>query len=243
MGYKIIIDGKIVDALTLPVFVRYNPKAKMFITCRESDAQGVASHDWTTYWSFIDRGFGLDDYPSAIIQEITDDEAQLIIDTLDDGKDLLDFEDEEDKSVCHEEDVEDVEFVRQHLIERMSKDCEEAIVSGIDWVDSNDAVVHFSYTLEDQMNLLSLSYNIEKFGDAIPYHADGCNYRCYSKAEFEEIIDLLNKNRFDHCLYFNCLRRFISDINSLSELISVYYGMEIPDAYKSDGIEWPSLYR
>ena len=93
---------------------------------------------------------------------------------------------------------------------------------------------HFSLTLEDQLNLLSLQGRVASGADSVPYHADGeeCSY--YSAADFGRIADAATRWKLYQESYFNALRGYILALETVTELRGVTYGMDIPEAYRTD---------
>jgi hypothetical protein len=86
MSYKYISDGQIVDAAKKPCFVRYDTRLKLFLACKESQAQGIASHDGKTYWHLDGcEEFGVDGYETVSAVPISDEEAEAILKELDAG--------------------------------------------------------------------------------------------------------------------------------------------------------------
>lgn len=66
-----------------------------------------------------------------------------------------------------------VEDVRTETVAQMSATCNAAIVGGVDVTLTGGETKHFSLTLEDQLNLLSLQGRVASGADSVPYHADG----------------------------------------------------------------------
>lgn len=93
MSLKLIDNtGKIVDAVLEPCYVRYDGHLRMFLACSEEQAQGVASHDGSTYWHLSTRpDFGVDGYSTVSAISISDEEAKTIIAALDDGAEIEDI--------------------------------------------------------------------------------------------------------------------------------------------------------
>lgn len=50
MFYKVIKDGKIIDLLNHPVWVKYQEKHDVMLTCPEAEAEGVMSSDGNYFW-------------------------------------------------------------------------------------------------------------------------------------------------------------------------------------------------
>ena len=99
-----------------------------------------------------------------------------------------------------------VEDVRTETVAQMSATCNAAIVGGVDVTLTGGETKHFSLTLEDQLNLLSLQGRVASGADSVPYHADGeeCSY--YSAADFGRIADAATRWKLYQESYFNALR-------------------------------------
>lgn len=50
MFYKVIKDNKVIDVLDKLVFLKWQPKNKIFVLCSESEAQAILSSDKNTIW-------------------------------------------------------------------------------------------------------------------------------------------------------------------------------------------------
>jgi hypothetical protein len=127
-----------------------------------------------------------------------------------------------------------VEDVRTETVAQMSATCNAAIVGGVDVTLTGGETKHFSLTLEDQLNLLSLQGRVASGADSVPYHADGeeCSY--YSAADFALIADAATRWKLYQESYFNALRGYILALETVTELRGVTYGMDIPEAYRTD---------
>ena len=50
MYYKVMKDGKVIDALDKLVYLKWNPKHKIMVSCTEDDAQAILSSDGDYIW-------------------------------------------------------------------------------------------------------------------------------------------------------------------------------------------------
>ncbi len=50
MFYKVEYNGKTIDLLENPIYVKYQKKHDIFLSCPETEAQGVMSSDHNTIW-------------------------------------------------------------------------------------------------------------------------------------------------------------------------------------------------
>lgn len=120
------------------------------------------------------------------------------------------------------------------VIAAMSEACAAAITGGVDVALSDGQTCHFSLTLEDQMNLMSLQALVDAGAEAVPYHADGEDCRYYSAADFHTITQAATMWKMYQESYFNSLRSYIQSLESEDDLEAVRYGMEIPEAFQTD---------
>lgn len=124
-----------------------------------------------------------------------------------------------------------IEQDRCNKINEMSAICHDTIINGVDIVEADGIAHHYSMTIEDQANLVSLTV---LNGDVIPYHADGEECRFYTKEEFVAIVNECTRWKLYHESYFNSLKCYINSMQTVDEIQSVTYGMEIPQQYQSE---------
>lgn len=230
MSYKLLVDGVIVDAVAIPVFVRYNKRLGLFLACDEKDAEGLASHDGETYWQLAGtNGFCVDGYQTVDAEVISFEDATAIIEALDEGKDPPELEQPEPLEKFEQLPDGSLELVQKKVVNDMSAACNAAICAGTDIVLSDGELHHFSYTIEDQLNLLSLQANHLACEEGYFYHADGESYRYFSKDDFWTVVEQLQWWRIQHVTYFSKLREYILSLETIRELSAVEYGMEVPE--------------
>lgn len=226
---KLIADSTVVDAVKVPLYVVYVPRLKMFLACPEREAQGIANHNQTGYWHLEGRPeFGVDGYTTVSAVSISEDEADAIIAALDAGMAAPEPEPEPadpDGSI---------DLVRENTIAQMSAACNAAITGGVDVTLTDGNTYHFSLTVEDQINLISLQSLLAAGAEAVPYHADGQECRYYSPADFQLIATAATSWKIYQESYFNSLRAYIRSMETMAELLTVTYGMSIPEAYQTD---------
>lgn len=228
MSYKLLLNGDIVDAVKDPCFVRYDARLGLFLACQEEVAQGIAAHDGSTYWHLEGLSeFGVDGYETVSAAPVDREEAQAIMEALDAGKPVPEPEPEEPVDGS-------VELVRENIITQMSAACSAAIIGGVDVTLSDGKTYHFSLTLEDQLNLLSLQGMLAAGAEAVPYHADGEECRYYSAADFNTIAEAATYWKLYQESYFNSLRGYIRSMETMAELLTVTYGMSIPEEFRTE---------
>lgn len=236
--YKVYKDGELYCVNN--IFLRYQAKHNTLLACDIQEAQYICSPSGEEIWHarWLNKiPDGAPQYPTMESAEIPEDEYRALMSVSDDGN--LSDADIEDDPILEEtppddaEAAEQLDFVRQRKIEQMSQLCNDAIVSGVDVELSDGNTHHFSLTLEDQMNLLSLQSMIFAGADAIPYHADGEECRYYSAEDFTAIATAVTNWKLYQESYFNSLRAYIQSMETMPELLAVEYGMEVPEEYQT----------
>ena len=123
-------------------------------------------------------------------------------------------------------------LTREEVIAQMSAACAEAIISGVD-VELDGETFHFSLSIEDQINLMSLQSMVAAGAEAVPYHADGEECRYYTTEDFNKIVQAATAWKLYQESYFNSLRAYIRSMET-QELQTVSYGMDIPEEYRTE---------
>lgn len=127
-----------------------------------------------------------------------------------------------------------IEKLKSDKISEMSRICNQTIENGFDLQMTDGTTEHFSLTIQDQLNLTTLSAMIQSGLQSIPYHADGNLCKFYSIEDMKNLIDYGTKFITYQTTYFNSLRNYINSLENIDEIKAVEYGMEIPAAYQSD---------
>jgi hypothetical protein len=122
-----------------------------------------------------------------------------------------------------------IEHNRSHTIkeiklEELSGASNAVIVAGFEHVDGE----HYSMTIEDQMNILTLSLSAAQ-GSSVLYHADGKPCRVYSAQDFSELAQLANAHITYHTTYFNMLKQWVLRTETVEGLLEITYGAQLPE--------------
>jgi len=112
--------------------------------------------------------------------------------------------------------------------------CEQLIYAGVDVTLMDKSVGHFSLSEHDQINLFGKQIQITAGMEKIEYHADGQPCRYYSKEDMQDIITAAMWHVSYHTTYCNALNIWIAGIDQAEDLETVFYGVEVPEAYQSD---------
>ena len=68
----------------------------------------------------------------------------------------------------------------------------------------------------------------------IPYHADGELCAFFPINDVNAILEMATQHKTFHITYCNSLRNYVKSLENLQDIGAVYYGMEVPDEFKSD---------
>jgi hypothetical protein len=68
----------------------------------------------------------------------------------------------------------------------------------------------------------------------IPYHADGELCRFYSATDMLAVITYATQYKTYQVSYHNALKLYVESLSDMNLISSIYYGIEIPEAYLSD---------
>lgn len=225
--YKLsTLDGTISDALVDPVYVTWNDKMEAAEVC-ESEAicvMGVMSSDATTIWQLNGKELFPTylDLVTVVCEEIDKSEYDVLIETL-----------RPDDTVPDQPVQLNIQQLKNAVISEMSRWCSEIIINGIDVLLSDGNIYHFSLTIEDQLNLITISSMIAEGQTVVPYHADGEPCVFFSAEDMLKVIETATEFKTLHTTYFNSLKTYINALETVEEIKSVYYGAEIPEEYQS----------
>ena len=126
-----------------------------------------------------------------------------------------------------------VEFVKSSKIKEISTSCQQIISGGFDVVLGDGETHHFSLTVEDQLNLITLSTMIGAGEQAIPYHEDGKICVFYTAEDATRILTAATEFKTYHITYFNSLKYYINSLTDIPTISNISYGIQIPQQYQS----------
>lgn len=236
--YKFISNGKIIDAVEEPVWVKQDSKGRI-VRCGVTEAVGVLSSDMSTVLHISGaKEFDGDTFDEISIADITADEYEELKVLLNLGASVPDSGDVEwnDDEKDADEPLEDATLseVKTRCLERLSKECQQTIYRGVDVELSDGTTRHFALEIEDQLNLLTLSTLIANGETMLPYHASDelCTY--YSAKDILTITQTATEYKTYHTTYYNSLKNWIMSMTSIAEVGAVKYGDTVPSEYCSD---------
>ena len=141
---------------------------------------------------------------------------------------------QEDDNVVDSDSIITLDYLKTQKIKEMSYYCNQAIVNGFDVELSDGRTHHFSLTVQDQLNLITLSSLAASGVDNIPYHADGELCEFFSVNDIQMIVKAATELKTYHTTYYNSLKLFIQSLVDRDDVANVIYGANIPDECKSD---------
>lgn len=242
--YKVLLkstgdDGtetmQVVDAQAGPLCVRYNERRGIMLYCPIEEAQGIVdSFGQGTYWH-VD---GWPEFPESagvtetVYLEVIEEEEdyRIIRDALAAGQPVPDPIPEPEPEPPSDDEL---EVVRTGALAKMSTACNAAIVAGVDVVLADGMPHHFSLTVEDQINLVSLQSLIVAGQTQVPYHADGEECRYFTVEEFNAVTQAATLWKTYHESYYNSLRSYINAMTDIKSIGAIEYGVVIPEEYQT----------
>ena len=132
------------------------------------------------------------------------------------------------------EDTSTLKFTISKKIKEMSQKCNEQIINGFDIILSDNVTYHFDLTIEDQLNLQSIQYQLIQGKTIIPFHCKNGEFKYYSNIDLQLILDKANNHILYNNSYFNCLKSYINSLSDLKIIENINYGINIPQKYKSE---------
>lgn len=237
--YKLVLDDKIIGAVSSDNFIKFSPVTQSFLRSNESEGEFITWNGliYRDTWMAPIR-FRVD-FIQVLALETSEEEYNIYVEALK-INDAIEYEHQEedpypDIPYVDPLDQESVEFIRTSKINEMSYNCRKAIEQGFD-LDIRGETYHFSLTTQDQLNLMSLGA-MAQTSDLIPYHADGETCMFYTAEEINQIISAMNARKIYHTTYYNALKDYINSLETIEEIASITYGTPIPDEYKSEALK------
>lgn len=235
--YKILNDNTFIGVINSYNFIRYQSLTNSFICANEKNGQFVEYNGvlYRSTWMAPLNNEITNEYEVVNIIEISEEVYNTFKEAIDTETEI----DEEDYSdaridVLPVDPAEEmsIEFLQNTKINEMSNICKQTIEQGFD-LQLRDEICHFSLTIQDQLNLMSLSA-MAQTQSLIPYHADGEECVFYTAEEINEIISAATEFKNYQLTYYNALKSYIKALNTVEDISAITYGTPIPDEYKSD---------
>lgn len=237
--YKLLNDGEFIGVGTSYDLRKFQLKHSILLTSDDESAQYIQIDDklYRDDW-FSPTITELLDYTTVKIIVIEKDEYDTLFEAIETGKEIEITDEEPDiqeelPQIDPDEEV-TIEYVKAVKSAEMSATCNKIITNGFDAILSDGENHHFSLTIQDQLNLITLSSMVAAGETIIPYHADGELCKGYSVEDITTIINTATSFKTYHVTYFNSLKVYIDSMNDINEVNNVVYGIDIPEEYQSD---------
>lgn len=239
--YKIINGDDFIGVITQTDFLRYQAKHHILLACSESEAEYARLGDemYHAEWMVLPATASIP-YTVANIISIEEDEYNLLYAAAEASEDIAIEPPEPVPELPPSADPAEavtLEYIRKAKTAEMSAECRKTITGGFDIVLSDGESHHFSLTVQDQLNLITLSAMVEAGETAIPYHADGELCQEFSAADITKIIGAATAFKMYHLTYYNALRGYIGRLDDIKEIGGVEYGMNIPEEYMTEALK------
>ena len=233
--YKMLTGSEFIGAISSANFVAENPINGWLLTSNEILGQFVS------YEGRLYRDYWMQPIPNStrdftivnIIKIKKTEYDNLVAAIASNEEIIIKEEDDEEEPIVEEEEPDiTVEYVRAAKIKEMSAACRHIIEAGFD-LELRGESHHFSLDTQDQLNLISLSA-MAQTQSLIPYHADGEACIFYTNEEINEIVETATSFKIYHTTYYNALKGYINELDSVEAIGAIEYGTEIPEEYQSD---------
>lgn len=126
--------------------------------------------------------------------------------------------------------------IKKQKITEMNNAQQNAIQGGVDITLSDGTIEHFTLTDHDQASLIGLQTKVMLGEEQIPWHTSDETKHCkyYSNMDMAIITETALQTVTYHVTYFRDLRIYINSMQDSEEVENVFYGMTIPEEYRSE---------
>lgn len=218
--YKIIQEGKVIDVVRNPSFIKFLPSGHIAITDKSS-AQGIVGSDAKTVYSFsynTDRT-----EPVVKIDKISLNEFNRLQSLLNSEKKLSKAERE-------------LLAIREAKIAVLSEACKENITNGFSVILRDGNKYCFRLTAEDQINLLNLENQLSNGVDTFIYHSTNSPCRVFVRDDMKKIINTYRKHTLYHTTYFNVAKQYINSLTDIEKINAFSYGVDVSTSIKESAV-------
>lgn len=212
--YKIIKNKEFIGVGTTLNLRRFQNKHKIILICDETQVQYIQLGDilYRANWMWPENTDSVK-YEIADVIRIEKDEYDLLLNAVDTNEEIMI---EEEPIVVPEPVVVEeptIDYVRASKIAELKYNCNKAITNGIDIKLSDGETRHFSMSLEDQINLLTMAYLSDE--------------SVYSTEDMKTIIAETNAFKNNHIAKFKQLKDRVNSLNTIQEVSAVNYHEEV----------------
>lgn len=257
--FKVIKDNEFIGIATSKDFRRFQKKHTLILASDEQNGQYVYCNNalYRDYWMYPLNN-DIISYQEASVTPIDEEEYNILkeaieADKIDDTLEQMEqqqqdeYQEEQQQEIndqSYEEEIVEqdieatLEFVKNAKIKEMRAMCGKVITDGFDITLSNeDSPCHFSLSIQDQLNLLTLSSQILEGATEVIYHADNQVCKYYPANIATEIINMATQHKTYHTTYYNSLKVYIESMEDITEIFNIEYGIDIPEEYQSDTLK------
>lgn len=236
MFCKILNNNSVLDVIESPTYIYYL-NGIVPQKCSRGRASAVYSSDYEKIWHI--EGWGK--HPSFANElcrfvEITQEEYEMLKEALE-KEQAPTASVENPNDIVIESDKITLQTMRDYKVNKMREFCSAAIIDGVTVTFPNGEKEHFDLEIEDQINLFSLQELIGQGIKTVPYHATGKGCRLYTAEEAKLILASVTEHRIWHTTYFNSLKNYILNLDSIATINELYYGVEIPEEYQTEALK------
>lgn len=123
--------------------------------------------------------------------------------------------------------IEALESAKKRKIMEIDNICSSQITTGV-CIDNQN----YSYTIEDQSNLLTALQIAVATNMSVPYHSNGTSCRLFTKDEIINMYVAQSANLTHHLTYSNQLKLYVqNELFTIDEVDSVTYGQDLTGEY------------
>lgn len=234
--YKIILNSQIIGVCTSNSCFRFQQKNQMLIKTSEDKMEYLECNNklYHAEW-MLPIQTNLYSYQLVTVIEIEEGEYNILLPASENTPIDFDYKEDEEIVIPDTDPADEItiNFVREAKINEMSRTCNKTIEKGFDIVLSGETH-HFSLTVQDQLNLISLSAMATQGIQYIPYHADGELCKYYTPEEITAIVNQATYFKTYHTTYFNGLKAYINSLETIEEINAITYGTPLPEEYQTD---------
>ena len=209
--YKIIKDKEFIGVGTTLNLRRFQTKHQIILICDEAQVQYIWLDDvfYRANWMWPETTDSVE-YEIADVIRIEKDEYDLLLHAVETNEEIV-IEEESVVEIEQPVVVENptIDYVRSSKIAELKHDCNKAITDGIDIKLSDGETRHFSMSLEDQINLLTMAYLKDE--------------SLYSTKDMKTIITKTNAHKNCHITKFKQLKDRVNSLNTIQEIAAVNY--------------------
>lgn len=212
--YKIIKDKEFIGVGTTLNLRRFQNKHQILLICDETQVQYIQLGDvlYRANWMWPEATDSVK-YEIADVVRIEKDEYDLLLKAVETNEEIV----IEEEPVVNTEHVvieePTIDYVRSSKIAELKHNCNKVITNGVDIKLSDGETRHFSMSLEDQINLLTMAYLEDE--------------SVYSSEDMKTIIAETNAFKNNHIAKFKQLKDRVNSLNTIQEISAVNYHEEV----------------